>query len=166
MAAKVLTITVRTLVLFSFWVFFSGKIDVMHLLMGLVSSLAIAIGSVDSESQTLSPKAAIRLPGRILRGFMYSIWLLGRIFTGALHVARIVLSPRMPIKPRFIKHKTTLKDEFGRVIFANSITLTPGTITADIEDGEFLIHQLDDESSADIRNRAIEKEIHRIFKDG
>ncbi|MDP3919468.1 MAG: Na+/H+ antiporter subunit E [Candidatus Omnitrophota bacterium] len=166
MAANVLTITLRTVVLFMFWIFFSGKIDATHLLMGLVSSLAIAIGSLDSESEPLSPEAAMRLPERILRGIAYSFWLLGRILTAAWHVSKIVLSPEMPIKPKFIKHKTTLKGEYGRVIFANSITLTPGTITADMEDGELLIHQLDDDSSEDIRSGALEKEIHKIFKDG
>jgi multicomponent Na+:H+ antiporter subunit E len=57
-----------------------------------------------------------------------------------LDVAYRVLHPAMPIKPGIVKVKTTLKSEFARTLLANSITMTPGTLTVDIMGDYFYIH--------------------------
>lgn len=60
-----------------------------------------------------------------------------------LDVARRVLSPSLPINPGIVKFKTKLKKNFAKMVLANSITLTPGTLTIDIVDDTFYIHWID-----------------------
>lgn len=164
MVANLVAIFLRTAVLFLFWIFLSGKFDAVHLFLGFLSSLAIAIlTSFESKPHRNSLKTLRRGPGIFIRGFLYSFWLLGRIILATVHVSRLVLSPKMPLAPRLIKHKSILKSDAAKVIFANSITLTPGTITVDISGNEFLVHELDHESSEDIRTKRMEREIKKIF---
>ncbi len=61
-----------------------------------------------------------------------------------LKVAYIVLHPKLPISPGMVQFKTRLKTDLAKVIFANAITLTPGTLTVDIEDDLFTVHGLTD----------------------
>jgi len=166
-------ITVRTGLLFAFWFLLSGKRELFYLAAGFLSALSIAWMST-STSQTKQGKKK-RGPGPVrrtwplfllmtpLRGCRYAIWLLGRILRAAVHVALIVVNPKMPLRPKLIRHKTTLKTNIEKVIFANSITLTPGTITGNLEGDTLTIHQLDDNSAADILSGAMEKEIRKIF---
>ncbi len=89
---------------------------------------------------------------------------------GGIDVAYRVLHPAMPIKPGIVRVKSVLKTSTGRTALANSITLTPGTLTMDITDeGVFYIHwlnvsTLDDEEAAEIILRRLEWYIQRIFE--
>jgi len=86
-----------------------------------------------------------------------------------IDVAYRVLHPDLPIKPGIVKVKTTLKTDIAKVFLANSITMTPGTITVDIIDDEFYIHWIyvksDDPEvyTHDILGR-FEKHLRRIFE--
>jgi multicomponent Na+:H+ antiporter subunit E len=104
-----------------------------------------------------------RIPGIILRAVRYVFWLLGRIFISAIHVSKLILSREMPVVPEVISHKTVLKNDLEKVIFAHSITLTPGTITADITGDVLTVHRLDKPSSQDIESRLTERKIREIF---
>jgi len=130
---------------------------------GGLSSAAIAC-LVPPAAWTSQPvKYFFLLPLIVIRVILYGIWLLIRIFLAAFHVSKLILHPQMPINPQFIKHQTLLDHDTDKVIFANSITLTPGTITADISGNELTIHQLDEASAEDIRTGAMEKQIFGIF---
>ena len=89
---------------------------------------------------------------------------------GGIDVAYRVLHPAMPIKPGIVRVKSVLKTSTGRTALANSITLTPGTLTMDITDeGVFYIHwlnvsTLDDEEAAEKILRRHEMYIQRIFE--
>ncbi|BBJ28696.1 Na+/H+ antiporter subunit E [Athalassotoga saccharophila] len=72
--------------------------------------------------------------------FWYLPVFIRELIKANLHVAGIVLNPKMPIKPGFVKIKTNLKSPVARVWLANSITLTPGTLSVDIEDQYIYIH--------------------------
>ena len=80
-----------------------------------------------------SPKALITL-------ILYLFYFLGALIKSNLDVAFRVLHPRLPIRPGVVKVKTRLKTPLGRLMLANSITLTPGTITVDTEGEDFYIH--------------------------
>ncbi len=72
----------------------------------------------------------------------YFIWLLAEIAKSSWSVTRIVLSPKMPIVQHLFSVPHTQKTDLGQVIFANSITLTPGTLTVETDLGYFLVHAL------------------------
>jgi multicomponent Na+:H+ antiporter subunit E len=102
--------------------------------------------------------------------FVYLFVLAYYVIKGGLDVSYRVLHPRMPIKPGIIKVKSVLQTETGRSVLANSITLTPGTLTIDVmDDGTFYIHwlnvlSLDEEEAAKEVLRRFEWFIQRIFE--
>jgi multicomponent Na+:H+ antiporter subunit E len=89
---------------------------------------------------------------------------------GGVDVAWRVLHPAMPINPGIVKVRSVLKTDTGRTMLANSITLTPGTLTIDVsDDGVFYIHWLnvlsvDEEAAAEQILRRFEWFIQRIFE--
>ena len=80
------------------------------------------------------------------RPFLYLPWLAGQIIAANVDVARRILSPSRPISPRLIEVRASQRTQLGQVIYANSITLTPGTISIRIRDGVILVHSLSRES--------------------
>ena len=82
-------------------------------------------------------------PRRILYAILYLFVFLWAVVKSNIDVAARVLSPKMPINPGIVRVKTKLKTRLGRLILANSITLTPGTITVDIGGDELFIHWID-----------------------
>lgn len=73
----------------------------------------------------------------------YWIWMVKEIFVSNVRVARIVLSPSLPIRPALVHYRASQETDLGRVLFANSITLTPGTITTEVAGDDFRIHALE-----------------------
>ena len=72
-----------------------------------------------------------------MAGFRYYGYFLRELFKSNLKMAAIVLSPSLPITPGIVKVRTRLKSRMGRLMLANSITLTPGTLTVEMT-GEWL----------------------------
>ncbi len=148
-----------------FWVLLSGKFDLFHLTLGIISCLMIAQWTKDLFLRKKARRISVYfliLPKLIT----YSFWLLLQIIKANLSVIYLALHPRMItlLDPRIIRFKTILDNEFARVVLANSITLTPGTITVRIEGDEFVIHALTEKIAAgtpgDMENR-----IANVFKD-
>lgn len=120
------------------WWLLSGYFVPLLLSLGLASVILTVFISrrmdvIDHEGQPL------HLSWRI--GF-YWLWLLKEIFKSAVDVSRVILKAKMPIHPAMLHIKPTQRSEMGTVIFANSITLTPGTITVAMENGELVVHAL------------------------
>ena len=97
---------------------------------------------------TLTPRALLYLP-----------WLLKEIISSSLTVARIVVSPDMRISPRIIRVPTTQRGEGARVLFANSITLTPGTISLEVRDGMVWVHALTEEIGDDLMTGEMDRRV-------
>lgn len=121
-----------------FWLMISGDFGILNLALGIASSLLVlAISSrmdmVDQESQPihLTP----RLP-------MYWGWLVVRIIKSNLDVTRCIWTPGMTISPNLVGLKLSQETALGKVIYANSITLTPGTVTMNVEGDVILVHAL------------------------
>ena len=124
--------------LFGFWLVLSGHYTPMLIGLGIGSTafvvyLALRMDVVDHEGLPL------QLGGRFWR---YLPWLLKEILVANLHVARIILTPSLPISPIMVHYKSSQKSDLGRALYANSITLTPGTITTGIKDDELEVHSL------------------------
>tara|TARA_B100001123_G_C15304898_1_gene1022306 strand:- start:486 stop:830 length:345 start_codon:yes stop_codon:yes gene_type:complete len=77
--------------------------------------------------------------------FSYWSWLAKEIFKANIDVAKVILSRNMDLSPRMIRVPASQSSELGIVIFANSITLTPGTVSVDIEGDEIIVHALNEE---------------------
>ncbi len=126
--------------LFSFWVLLSGHFDPVHLFLGLVCSYGVAYLSHDLLFSKIGSKSFFKQTFQFLK---YLPWFLYQVVLANLDVAYRTLHPKMPIQPTLVKAKTRLKTEMGKVTLANSITLTPGTVTIDVDEkGQFMIHAI------------------------
>ena len=133
------------LVLLAFWITLSGLFDPLHLGAGvictaLVAALTYEMEFVDRAKSPLRPFHLAPVPWHRLA--WYSVWLLREIAVANWQVLKIVMNPRLPIDPVIVRFRTSLTTDLGRTTLANSITLTPGTITVQVNDDEFLIHAL------------------------
>jgi len=132
-------------VLLGIWLLWSGHFDPLMIGFGVLSCalvvwLSVRMRIVDEEGEPLQLG---------IKPFLYSVWLIKEIVKANIDVARRVLSPRLPIRPQMIRVKSTQKTDLGRVIFANSITLTPGTVSVDMLDDQIVVHALTDEAAAE-----------------
>lgn len=117
-----------------FWLMLSGRLDADILIVGSIISLAIAL----LYRNGLSFFTEFRFtPAAILAGFRYYGYFFKELFKSNVKLAAIVLSPSLPVKPAIVKVRTKLKTRMGRLMLANSITLTPGTLSVEL-DGEWL----------------------------
>lgn len=150
------------LILFLFWVVFSGRFDFFHLTLGVISCLLVAWFTSDL---LITIPNINKLPLLWMRFLLYMPWLIYQIILANIHVLKLVLSPDMNkrINPQLIKFKSRIKDHMGLVTFANSITLTPGTITVSLSVyGDMVVHAIDDESAAPLPGD-MEKRVAKIF---
>jgi len=148
------------LLLFAFWCLLSEKFDLFHLTLGFFCSLFIAYLGHDLLFANVRA-GDIRII--IQRFIAYVPWHFYEIMLSNFYVARLVLSPKMPIDPQIIRFKTKLESDISWMTLATSITLTPGTITMDIKDGEFFVHALDKKVAEDLHAGEMEDRIAHIF---
>lgn len=152
------------LIMAALWILLSGKLDAFHLSLGAISCAIVAYFSGDLLF--VSPKI-MRLPGAWLRFIQYMPWLLYQVFLANLHVLYLTFHPRMHelINPKIINFQSKLKSDISLVTFANSITLTPGTITVFVSgDGEFHVHAIDDVSAEGLPGE-MEARIAKVFRE-
>jgi multicomponent Na+:H+ antiporter subunit E len=135
--------------------------DAFHLSLGVISCLLVIYMSHDIlfTREKFTSKHLIE----VIRFIKYIPWLLYQIVLSNIYVARLVMNPKMPIDPQVIRFKTKLKKNISVVTFANSITLTPGTITADIVDGEFYVHCISKKVADDLLTGEMENKAAYIF---
>lgn len=111
--------------LFAYWLMLSGHYETWLVASGAVLSVAVVVfcwskGITDAEGFPV---------GRIPRGLIYWPWLIVQIVLSALRVSRLILAPSLPISPTLVKVDAKPETPVGLVTYANSITLTPGTIS-------------------------------------
>ncbi len=135
---------VRMVLLAGIWLLWSGHSEPLILGFGAASVLLVTWLARRMDAIDKQPSEFRLHP---LRLASYVVWLLKEIAKSNLHVARVILDPDMPIQPRLMAIDASQRTELAQVIYANSITLTPGTITLDIRDGKLLVHALTRESA-------------------
>ncbi len=89
-------------------------------------------------------------------------WLLQEVIKSSIEVARVVLSPSLPIQPELVELTTSEKSDSGKVILGNSITLSPGTVTIDVHEDRLLVHCLTADSAAGLASREAERRTARL----
>ena len=129
-----------------FWLMLNGRLEADILIVGSIISLAITL----LYRNGLSFFTEFRFtPAAFVAGFRYYGYFFKELFKSNLTLAVIVLSPSLPVNPAIIKVRTKLKSRMGRLMLANSITLTPGTLTVEME-GEWLYIHCVTLESADV----------------
>jgi multicomponent Na+:H+ antiporter subunit E len=145
--------------LFLFWVILSPDFSEQAVFLGLIISAFIVVYSRDLLFTTKE------MPLYQFRHFWNMLQFMGillvEIVKANIDVAKIVLSPSLPIQPHFIEVPMMLKNDINKVIYGNAVTLTPGTLTIDITDECFVIHALTDEAAEAMKGSFIEKWVVR-----
>jgi len=136
-------ISISFVILLIVWLLLNGTFDIFTSLVGVVISGLLAVlfcAKCDVFSDIkLSPKAFYYF---VVYFFVFS-W---ELIKSNFDVARRVITPSLPINPGIVEVKTKLNSKIGRLILANSITLTPGTLTIEIVEDKLFIHWIDVES--------------------
>jgi len=132
------------IMLFVIWLLLNNSLQTEIVLIGLGISLVMPFllcGKCEVFTNlSLSPKA-------IVYSFLFLLTFIWELFKANFDVARRVITPSLPINPGIVEVKTKLKSKIGRVILADSITLTPGTFTLEIQDDSLFIHWIDVQST-------------------
>ncbi len=142
-------------ILVVFWLLLSGQYTPLLISFGVGSSalvvyLTLRMDVVDHEGVPL------QLGGRF---WLYLPWLMKEIFVANVAVAKIIIDPKLPISPIMVTFRGSQETDIGRFIYANSITLTPGTITTACDGQDFEIHAL---TYADVDGREEDEMDRRV----
>lgn len=129
------------ILLFCFWLLLNGKITAEILLIGLVVTAAMGFLEFRLFGYGLSSETKVLRKAPVFIAYVFV--LLWEILKAGWVVSRIVLFRHYVVNPTLITFRTDLKSDFGRFLLANSITLTPGTITVQVEDDLLTVHCLD-----------------------
>lgn len=155
-----------------FWVVLSGKFDLFHLALGVVSCLIVSVVSADILFQKKTRSFSVRL-AEGLRFIPYCGWLMGQIIMANFHVIGLAISARVmkrDLDPHTFTFKTRLRSDFARFVLANSITLTPGTVTIRIHNDIFLVHAISRQAAGDFTvsetMSEMERRVARVFEGG
>lgn len=135
-------------VLFALWLIFSGKITLEIVIFGLVISAAVYLFCW--KYLEYSPKRDLCALKLLPQGICYFFVLVIEIIKANLVMIRLIVSPKYETEPVLITFKTNLRTNLARTVLANSITMTPGTITVELEDNMLKVHCLDKEMAEGI----------------
>ena len=141
------------------WLLWSGHYTPLLLALGAASCLVVLLiarrmGLLDEEGWVplyLAPRLLVYLP-----------WLIRAIVRANLHVALRILRPGPPIAPRLLRVRPGQRTSLGRAIYANSITLTPGTLTCDADGDEFTVHALTREAADDLESGLMDRQVRDL----
>ena len=151
---------VRTLLLFltllGFWLLLSGQFDKAFLVgSGVVSCLltVYCCHRLNLIGESYQPIES--LP----RFLFYLPWLIFKIVLSSLEVTRLSWGSSSAILPRFVKVPVKIRHPLARTLLANSITLTPGTVTVDVTDDHYLVHALTEAAEEGVLDGSAEKRV-------
>ena len=141
--------------LFVFWLVLSGYFTPFLMSAGLVSCVLVVwfahrMSVIDQEGHPLALRGGV---------VSYWPWLIVEIVKSAWTVSRIIMHPRLPISPTIMRVKMTQTSSVGQVMYANSITLTPGTISVAIEGDEILVHALTQAGAEDLAGGEMDRRV-------
>ncbi len=145
------------IVLWLVWVLIAG-FELTEIILGGIAALILSFIISKHVNYSFGLSIVLRLLKFV---FVYIPVFIYKLIIANFDMAYRVLSPRLPINPKVVKVPTDLKDDFSKLVLANSITLTPGTLSLDVEDDGVLVHWVNvkGETSEDYK-----KEISQSFE--
>ena len=147
--------------LFIFWLLLSGIYQPLIIAFGIASSLLVAwiahrMDVIDHEGFPIHLGA---------KAVSYWPWLIWEIIKANIDVAAIIIKPKLPITPTMFNSPASQKTEVGQVTYANSITLTPGTVSVGVADGIVEVHALTSQSADDVITGRMDKRVSQMEGD-
>ena len=144
-----------------FWLLLSGIYQPLIISFGIASSLLVAwiahrMDVIDHEGFPIHLGA---------KAITYWPWLIWEIIKANIDVAAIIIKPKLPITPTMFNSHASQKTEVGQVTYANSITLTPGTISVGVADGIVEVHALTSQSADDVITGRMDKRVSQMEGD-
>ena len=149
--------------LFGFWVLLSAHLSPLFLSLGTLSALMVFL--VHQRMYKIT-KAPAYPDFRLFKNIAYFWWLFWQIVKSNIQIAKIILNPFLPIQPHFISIPLEQKSQIGKVIFANSITLTPGTVSVETRGDRLIIHALTQKSGETKGLRQMSRKVLQLEGDG
>ena len=146
------------IVLYLFWLLLSGHYTGLLLSLGALSVAVVVwliwrMDRVDGEPDSLYPTLAL---------LRYGLWLFWNVVRCNLDLARRIWDPDLPIQCTWERLDTRVATPLEKTLYANSITLTPGTLTTDVREDHFLVHSLCHTGIETLRNGEMERRIRRL----
>jgi multicomponent Na+:H+ antiporter subunit E len=144
------------------WLILSGKFEPIYFFWGTLSVAFVLWLSNRLHHLPLAadePVSQINIP----RLLVYLCWLQWQIIKSGVYVAYVVLHPRMPINPMLVRFTSRQPNIVARVILGNSITLTPGTLTLEIDGDQFTVHALTRDTEEDLVSGDMEARVARLY---
>lgn len=141
-----------------FWIALSGHFEPLLLVLGVLSVTLVILCLRRMD-------CADREPGRLIPGLRllgYWSWLMGCVVRSNIDLARRIWHPALPIQRNWSRLDTQVSTPMEKTLYANSITLTPGTLTTDVRDDHFMVHSLSQDSIDELRTGEMERRIRRL----
>jgi multicomponent Na+:H+ antiporter subunit E len=146
------------LAMLALWLLLSGHYDPLFISLGIVSCVLIV--AIAQRLDVIDHEA---VPLHLSFGyFAYLAWLGKEITKSNWDVAKLVISPRLPISPTMIWVPANQRSDVGKVIYANSITLTPGTVSVELVDGKVLVHAITRAAAEGVESGEMDKRVCAI----
>jgi multicomponent Na+:H+ antiporter subunit E len=147
-----------TLVVAILWLLLSGHYTALILSLGVLSVLIVTwflwrMDRVDGEL------GVVPIRPRLL---YYLLWLMWQVVLSNIDLVRRILNPALPIQPTWQRLDIKVTSTLGKTLYANSITLTPGTLTTDVGEDHFMVHSLSPDGIEDLRKGEMERQIQRL----
>lgn len=145
-------------ILFVVWLLLSGHYTPLIIVLGILSCIAVVaitmrMDVVDQEGHPVH---------LTWRGLIYWPWLVVEIVKANVDVAKRILIPSVGISPTMVRVRTSQTSDLGKVIYANSITLTPGTVSVQVANDEILVHALSKDGADDLIRGEMDRRVTRM----
>lgn len=151
-------ILITAVVLFILWLLLSGHFEPLLMTLGAASCIAVAslaahLGVTHRNEHSI--RFALRLP-------FYLPWLVGEIVKSNLDVTRRIWHPRLPISPTVVRVRASQRTDLGIAVHANSITLTPGTLSIEAEQGAIAVHALSEDIAVQLADGEMDRRVRAL----
>jgi multicomponent Na+:H+ antiporter subunit E len=140
------------------WLLLSGHYTALILSLGVLSVLIVTwfLGRMDRVDGELG---VLPMRPRLL---YYLLWLMWQVVLSNIDLVRRIWDPTLPIRPTWQRLDVKLTSALAKTLYANSITLTPGTLTTDVKEDHFMVHSLSSDGIDELRKGEMERQIQRL----
>lgn len=154
----------KALLLMALWLVLSGHRDPFHLSLGVASvAFVLWINRPIRRVPLALPCRPQPPPIRLWRLLTYLPWLFGQMLASGLYVAYLSLRPGPAMRPLLVRFQSRLPSLSAQVVLGNSITLTPGTLTVEIEEDRFTVHALSERTADGLLDGRMARRVARLF---